>query len=147
MSSLSSILLSMPDQDALVNDLARTVETHIASKSGIAGMAMKVGFNALRSAKPDIAVRATRILLPEIAQALDPLHSEFKNSGGQDFGNFLGQHAKRAAQLVIGATDQRIGTIQNTTAKAVYQRFRGSASDELQKLLPALGQVLTRHIG
>lgn len=145
MNSLSSILLSMPDQEALVNDLAHTLETHIASKSGIAGMAMKMGFNALRSAKPDIAARATRTLLPDIARALDPLHSEFKSGNSKDFGNFLGQHAERAAQLVIGATDQRIGSSKNATAKAVYQRFRGSASDELQKLLPALGQVLARH--
>lgn len=136
----------MPDQEALVNDLARTVETHIASKSGITGMAMKMGFNALRSAKPDIAVRATRTLLPDIAQALDPLHSEFTSGEGKDFGNFLGQHAERAAQLVIGAADRRIGSIENTTAKAVYQRFRSSASDELQKLMPSLGQVLARHI-
>ncbi|MDO9452673.1 MAG: hypothetical protein Q7J29_07410 [Stagnimonas sp.] len=136
----------MPNQEALVNDLARTVETHIAGKSGIAGMAMKMGFHALRSAKPDIAVRATRTLLPDISQALDPLHAEFKSGNGEDFGSFLGQHAERAAQLVIGAADRRIGSIENSTAKAVYQRFRGSAGDELQKLLPALGQVLARHI-
>lgn len=145
MSSLSAIVLSVTDPEALVNDLARTVETHIAGKSGISGTAMKLGFGALRSAKPDIAARAARSLLPHIAKALDPIYDAFKSSGSGDFGNYLGQHSVKAAALVIDTVDTRIAQSENTTAKAVYKRFRGSAGDELQKLLPSLGRVLTKH--
>ncbi len=147
MSSLSTILLSVSDPEALVSDLARTVETHIAAKSGISGAAMKLGFNALRSAKPDIAARATRSLLPRVATALDPLYASFNSSRSADFGSFLSLHAEQAAGLVIDTIDARMGTSRNTAAKAIYKRFRGSAGDELQKLLPSLGRVIATHIG
>jgi len=146
MSSLSAILLSVPDPEALVADLARTVESHIAGKSGISGTAMKVGFSALRSAKPDIASRAARSLLPHVATALEPIYARFKSGGSGDFGQFLGQHAVQASGLVIEVVDARIAQSDNSTVKSVYKRFRGSAGDELQKLLPAFGQVLAKHM-
>ncbi len=145
-SSLSGILLSLGQPETLVNDLARTLETHIAAKGGISGAAMKIGFNTLRAAKPDIAATAARKLLPDIAKALDPLYAEFKKTQGLDFGSYLSQQAPRAATVVLDAVDARMATIHNTTAKSLYKRFRGSAGDELQKLLPAFGSVLATHI-
>ena len=145
MPSLSHILLSSPNPEALVKDLAASLETHIASKSGLSGMAMKMGFGALRSTKPNIAARATRNLLPHIATALEPLHAQFSANGRGNFGDFLSQHAEQAAQLVISAVDARIAQNSNTMAQTIYKQFRGSASDELKTLLPALGRVLNQH--
>lgn len=147
MSSLSSILLSLRDPEALVADLAQALEAHIASKSGLSGAAMKLGYAALRSAKPDIASRAAQRLLPDIAQALDPLYAEFAQARAADFGGFLTQHGQRASSVVLGAVDARMGSINNSAAKTIYQRFRGSAGDELQKLLPVFGRILNAHIG
>lgn len=146
MPSLSAILLSKPLPDASVNALAQTVESHIAKKTGIGGMAMKMGFNTLRAARPDIAERATRSLIPDIAVALDPLYAEFEKAPGTDFGSYLGQHAERAAALVMAALDRRLQQSRNTSAKAMYQRFRAAAAGDLQKLLPDFGRVIGRHL-
>lgn len=146
MSSLSSILLSAQAPEALVGDLARAVDKHIQGRGGLKGAAMKMGYSAMKAAKPDIAERAVRALLPDIAKALDPLHAEFSKSGTDDFGLYLGQHATRAAAVVIAVADQRVAASPNAPVKAVYQRFRGGAEDELEKLLPSLGRVLASHI-
>ena len=146
-SSLPDILLSVKHPERLVDELARTLEAHIASRGGLKGLAMKAGFGALRSAKPDIADRAVRGLMPDIAKALDPLYAEFKRSQGEDFGSYLSQHAARAAELMVKAVDTRLAGNPNTPMKAVYKQFRGSVGDELQKLLPPVGRVLSTHIG
>ena len=146
MPSLPDILLSIRRPDDLVAALASTLEAHISSRSGLKGLAMKTGFSTLRSAKPDIANRAVRALLPEIGKALDPLYAEFGKSASTDFGEYLGQHRERAAALVIAAVDARLEQASNAPAKAIYKRFRGSAGEELQQLLPSLGRVLSTHI-
>lgn len=143
---LSLILLSLSDPEALVNDVAQTLETHMAAKGGLTGTAMKLGFNALRAAKPDIAARAARNLLPDIAKALDPIYAEFKAGNGADFGQHLGQHASRASSVVLAAVDVRMAQINNSAATAIYKRFKSSADGELQKLLPVLGGILAKHI-
>ena len=145
MPTLSRILLSSADPEALVKNLAATIEGHVAIKSGLGGMAMKIGLGALKAAKPDIAERATRNLLPHIATALEPLHSQFTTKGQGNFGDFLSQHAAQATQLVISAVDARIAASSNTMAQAVYKQFRGSTNNELKTLLPALGRVLNQH--
>lgn len=129
-----------------MNDLARTLENHIAGKSGISGTAMKLGFQALRAAKPDIATRAARQLLPEIAKALDPLHAAFAADKGTDFGAYLAAHGAQAASVVLAAVDARMVSVDNMATQSVYKRFRGSAGAEIQKLLPAFGNVLATHI-
>ena len=146
-SSLPDILLSVKHPERLVDELARTLEAHIAGRSGLKGLAMKAGFGALRSAKPDIADRAVRGLMPDIAKALDPLYAEFMQGQGEDFGNYLTQHAARAAELMVAAVDTRLAGNPNAPVKAVYKQFRGSVGDELQKLLPPVGRVLSTHIG
>ncbi len=147
MPSLPDILLSLRHPDALVAALAGTLEAHISSRSGLKGLAMKAGFSTLRSAKPDIASRAVRMLLPEIGKALDPLYAEFTRSQSTDFGAFLQGHGERAASLVIAAVDARLAQASSAPAKAIYKRFRGQAGEELQQLLPTMGSVLSTHIG
>lgn len=145
MPTLSSILLSSAMSEALVRDLAAAIEAHVASKSGLRGMAMKLGFNTLRAAKPDIAMRATRNLLPHIGAALEPLYKQFTAGGQGNFGDFLSRHAAQAAQLVVKAVDVRIAQSSNTMAQTIYKQFHSSAGDELKKLLPALGHVINQH--
>lgn len=105
---------------------------------------MKVGLAALKAAKPDIAERAARALTPELATALDPLYRRFVASRGTDFGRFLAAHSAEAAESVLAVTDALLASAKNAAAKSLYQRFRGSAVDELGALLPTLGRLLAR---
>lgn len=145
MKSLARILWSAPERDALIAELAAALDQHIASRSGLKGMAMKTGFASLKLAQPDVASRAIRALLPQVSEALDPLYAQFHHDSGTDFGAFLAQHAATTATQLLAATDSRIGNSRNTMAQALYKRFRSSASEELTSLLPALGRVLGKH--
>lgn len=143
---LSTILLSAPPPEALIDELAGTLDAHISGRGGLKGLAMKAGYGALKAAKPDAASRAVRVLLPDMAKALEPLHTEYCESSGRDFGAFLSARAERASALMIAVADARIGQSQNAMARTIYQKFRGSAGDELEKLLPQLGRVIEKHL-
>ncbi len=145
MGSLSSILLSGPEPEAVVNDLASALEAHIAKLSGLKGMAARAGYGAVKSAKPQIASNAVRNLLPDISRALEPLYQEFRTGHSGDFGAFLGQHSARATQLVMSTVDARLAKGENSTPKKLYHQFKGLAETELKALLPSLGQVIARH--
>lgn len=140
------IVLPEAARESLVTELAALVEQHLAAKRGISGMAMKLAFNTLRSAKPDIAHRAARTLLPEVLTALGPLRAEFERSRRSSFAQFLGERRQQACEVLLCQIDTRLAQSQNAPAKAIYQRFRGSASDELETLLPQLAAALERHV-
>ena len=140
-----SIVLSEAAQESVVTELAAVLEQHLGSKRGISGMAMKLGFNTLRAAKPDIAQRAVRSLLPEVMTALNTLQASAQQYGG-DLSRLLREQGSEACELVLARLDARVAASHNTTAQALYQRFRGSAAEELQALLPTLGTVLSKHL-
>jgi len=139
--------LSEAAQESVVTELAAVLEQHLGAKRGISGMAMKLGFNTLRAAKPDIAQRAVRSLLPEVLTALSPLQADAQQQGSGDLNRLLREHSREACERVLARLDARLATSHNATAKALYQRFRGSAAEELQALLPTLGTVLSKHLG
>ena len=45
---------------------------------------------------------------------------------------------------MLAVTDALLASAKNAAAKSLYQRFRGSAVDELGALLPTLGRLLAR---
>lgn len=141
------IVLSDSARESVIAELAAALEQHLGAKRGIGGMAMKLGFNTLRSARPDITHRAVSSLLPEVLAALGSLQASFKSGSQTDYTRFLSEHRAEACREILARVDARLATSQNATAKALYQRFRGSAADELQALLPTLATVLGKHSG
>ena len=147
MDSLSRILEASPHREALIREMAGLLEAHIAGKSGIKGMAMKTGFSLLRKAKPDLAQRAVKGLLPDIASALDGLHGEFQRSQGSDLAGFLRTRADEAVPLASAAIERRIETSGSPAVQKVFRQFKGSVAEELRALLPAMGAAMGRQLG
>lgn len=143
----AGIVLSSSAQQAVVVELATALEQHLAGKRGISGMAMKLGFNTLRAARPDVAQRAVRSLLPEVLSVIAPLHADYQGREDGDIRRFLAAHSRECGAQILARLDARLAASSNTTARGLYQRFRSSAGDELQALLPTLGTVLARHMG
>lgn len=127
-------------------ELAALLDSHLAAKRGVSGMAMKLAYSTVRSAKPDLPQRAVRSLLPELLAAVDPLHAELQKRPGTDLAALLLQHKRELGAALLARLDARLARSQNATGKALYQRFRSSAGDELQAVLPALAKTLARHL-
>ena len=146
MKGLADILLASQHKKALVADCVELIESHIASRSGIKGMALKTGLSMLKRAKPGILERATAKLLPEFISALDPLYQEFQRSPLSDFDAFMQKHAQSATDALLKVADQRASQSDSATVKSTYTRMRGDAQREVLAAMPALSRLLNSYL-
>ncbi|PTU32190.1 DUF6918 family protein [Stenotrophobium rhamnosiphilum] len=146
MKGLADILLASQHKKALVADCVELIESHIASRSGLKGMALKTGLSMLKRAKPGILERATAKLLPEFISALDPLYQEFQRSRQSDFDAFMQKNAQGATDALLKVADQRAGQSDSATVKSTYTRMRGDAQREVLAAMPALSRLLNSYL-
>ena len=146
MKGLADILLASQHKKAVVADCVQLIETHVASRSGLKGMALKTGLSMLKRAKPGILERATGYLLPEFITALDPLYQECQRSRQPDFDAFLQAHSHRATRALLEVADRRVEESDSNTVKSTYARMRGGAEAEVLAVMPGLSNLLSRYL-
>lgn len=146
MKELADILLASQHKKAVVTDCVQLIETHVAGRNGIKGMALKTGLSMLKRAKPGILERATGYLLPEFIDALEPLYQECQRSRQPDFQAFLQTHAKRATTALLEVADRRVEESDSNTVKSTYARMRGGAEVEVLAVIPGLSRLLGTYI-
>ena len=144
--SLADILLAPQRRQVVIRDCVRLIEAHVDSRSGIKGLALKTGMAMLNKAKPGLIERATAILLPEFATALEPLHQAYAASGSTDFTAYLQAHAAQAAEALLQVADARVVESDSTVVKSTYARLRSSAETEVRSVMPALSQLIGTHL-
>jgi hypothetical protein len=146
MKTLPDILLATHHKDALVQDCAQLFDSHISNISGLKGMAIKASWGMIKSAKANLPERAARRMLPDLAQALDPLFQKFKTSSDGDFGVFLSKNADEAGSRLLTVTDGLIATSQVNGVKQAWNKFRSTAESEMTVLAPKLGKLLANYL-
>lgn len=146
MKGLADILLASQHKKAVIADCVQLIEAHVASRSGLKGMALKTGLAMLKRAKPGILERATGYLLPEFIVALDPLYQECRQSPTPDFEAFLQAHARQATQALLDVADRRVEDSESQTVKSTYARMRGGAEAEVLAVIPGLSRLLGAYL-
>lgn len=146
MKELADILLASQHKKAVIADCVQLIESHVASRGGIKGMALKTGLSMLKKAKPGILERATGYLLPEFIAALEPLYRESQRSDKTGFDVFLQKNAKRAAEALLKVADRRVEDSDSNTVKTTYARMRGGAEGEVLAVIPGLSRLLDSYL-
>ncbi len=146
MKTLADILGAPHQRDAVVADLVKLIENHIAGRGGLKGMTLKTGLAMLKAAKPDILPRATSRLLPEFAASLEPLYQEFQKSPDRDFSLFLQKQAARTADALLATADARVAASSNKAVKSNYGRLRSTAETEVLAAVPAISKLLRGYL-
>lgn len=146
MKVLADILLASEQKKAVVADCVELIETHVASRSGLKGMALKTGLSMLKRAKPGILERATAYLLPEFIAALDPMYQECQQGRQPDFEAYLQKHAKQATQALLKVADRQVEESDSNTVKSTYARMRGGAEAEVLAVIPGLSRLLNTYL-
>ena len=146
MKGLADILLASQHKKAVIADCVQLIETHVASRSGLKGMALKTGLSMLKRAKPGMLERATGYLLPEFIAALDPMYQECRRNNKADFETHLNTHARQAAQALLAVADHRVEETNSNTVKTTYARMRGGAETEVLAAIPGLSRILSTYL-
>jgi hypothetical protein len=165
MDTLADSLLADGRREAVVADCADLIEAHVAKLKGLKGMALRTAFTMLRGGEANAVHNAVATLVPDFVHSFEPLYQAFAKSGKQagkpggkpggkaagksserGFSAFLQAHREEAVAAMLGVTDARFARSKNATLKTVYPKVRGTVESELDGVLPALADMLEKHL-
>ncbi len=140
-----STIVDEAHRSEVVDDLTHFAEETVKAQSGITGMTLKTGLKAARAVDSGIVRRGVNLLLPEIADALNPQWEDYHAASDQapDFGRYLAQDHQRSIDAILAVTDRyadKAGPLSS-----VYSALRGKATKLIEPTLPELGRILERH--
>ena len=81
MRTLVDALNDPSKKPAIIGDCLALIDEEVKDKSGLSGMAVKAGYGAVKGIKPGFIRSVVEGLLPEFAQALEPVERDARTQG------------------------------------------------------------------
>jgi hypothetical protein len=144
MARLTDVLTGDDKKSRVVQDCLAIIDLEVADKSGIGGMAIKAGYRAVKGIKPGFLEKVVNDLLPEFADAMDPIYREAVDAK-QPVRSYFVDHKTRVADSLLAITDGRAQRTKSGVIKATYDRLRGSAKKNVEAAVPRLGELIEKH--
>lgn len=144
MSKLADVLNSSERKKQVVEDCLGIIDAEVADKSGLAGMAIKAGYKAVKGIKPGFVERVVEDLLPSFADAVDPIYQEAVDGEKAIGAHFVGNRT-RVAESLLAITDGKADRSKNKLIKKTYGRLRGQAKKNVEAAVPRLGDLIEKH--
>jgi len=144
MSTLTEALIAESKRGAVVDDCVSLIDAEVAAKGGLTGLAIKAGYKTVQGIKPGFVRQVVVDLLPEFAQALDPLYQEARTSG-QGVTAFFPANAPRVADALLGITDEKARRSKSGMVKGTYEKLRGTAKKNVEAAVPRLSAMIEKH--
>lgn len=146
MKTLADILGAPQHRQAVIDDIVTLIEAQAARRPGLSGISLRTALGLLRSARPDLLPRAVTRLLPEFAQALEPLYQRFRTGReDRDFSVFLQKNAEEARDALLLVADRRAETA-STGVKNTYARLRPIAEAEVAAAIAPLSKLIRGYL-
>ena len=146
MSQLRSILLKSDNRTRVIGDCVNLVESEVASKSGLGGMAVKTAFGLIKKINPQIIHMAINKLIDDFVDAMDPFFSEYQKANASNLESHWIAKRVELADVFLGVTDKRIAKAQNKTIKKAYSKLRSSGAKHVEASVPGIAQVIARYV-
>jgi hypothetical protein len=144
MPNLVEALTSESNKVAVVDDCVALIDAEVADRGGLTGLAIKAGYKAIQGVKPGFVRQVVTDLLPEFAQALDPLYQEAK-SHGKGVRDYFTANTPRVADALLSITDEKANRSKSGLVKGTYDKLRGSAKKNVESAVPRLGAMIEKH--
>ena len=106
MARLAEVLTDSDKRASVVSDCLQIIESEVADKGGLSGMAIKAGYKAVRGVKPGFLQKVVDDLLPEFADAVDAVYQEAIERG-RPVRDYFVENKTRVADNLLGITDGR----------------------------------------
>lgn len=143
MPSLSELLTS-DKKPQVVDDCCSLIDAEVKDKGGISGLAIKAGYGAVKGVKPGFIRSVVEDLLPEFAQALDPVWQDAKKDG-KAVGQYFASNTSRVADALLAITDSKAQRSKSGVVKGTYDKLRGSAKKNVEAAVPRLGEMVQKY--
>ncbi len=143
MPPLTDVLLDPAKKEAVVTDAQSLLDSEVADRGGLSGLAIKAGYSAVKNFKPGFTKHVIADLLPEFAKAMDPIYQEAV-SAGRPVSAYFGANSSRIADALLGITDSKARNSKNQIVKGAYDKLRGIAKKNVEQSVPRLGQLVEK---
>ncbi len=143
MPSLANAVADPAVKPQVVDACVTLIETEVAGKGGLGGMALKTGFKTIRGIRPGFVKHVVDELVPEFAAVLDPMHQEAVEAGTPVRAHFEA-NASRAADALLAITDGKAERSTNRVVKSAYGKLRGMAKANVESAVPGLADIIEK---
>jgi hypothetical protein len=143
--TLQEMLLTPDVMPKVVADCQALVEQELSSKSGISATAIKVAYKAVTAFAPGYYQETVAVMLPNMADQLQPFWADFTASGGAEFGDYLAKRSDEVAEALLEVTDNMAAASERAAVVKAYQAVRGGASKNIAAALPNLGAMVQKY--
>lgn len=140
---LRDALLAPEKKSAVIAECCTLIDEEVSAKGGISGIAVKAGYAAVKGIKPGFISHVVESLLPEFADALDPIWNEGVAKGSP--ASHLLSQKSRAADALLTVTDAKSKNAKSSVVRGAYDKLRGTAKKHVEEALPRLAKLLEKH--
>jgi len=144
MSTLTEALTAESKKSAVIEDCMHLIDEEVHDKGGLTGLAIKAGYKAVQGVKPGFVRQVVVDLLPEFAQALEPIYADAKAGGGGIKTHFT-SHSEQVADALLTITDDKAKRSKSGMVKGTYEKLRGSAKKNVEAAVPRLAAMIEKH--
>lgn len=147
MPTLKEILCSTENRPSVVREATQLVDSEVSAKSGLSGLAIKAGYKAVKAVKPTLIPEAVDSLLDRFIDRLEPFYAEWLGAQKTPaIDAFLSTRASRVANALLGVTDDRAKSVQNSTIRKTYEALRPQGEKNVVAAVPGLGRLIGRYV-
>ena len=140
---LRDALLTPEKKATVINECVSLIDEQVAAKGGLSGLAVKAAYSAVKGIKPGFIAQVVDKLLPEFADALDPIWEEGAQKG-DPAGHLVGNRS-RVADALLSVTDAKSKNAKSAVVRGSYEKLRSSAKKHVEEAVPALAKLLEKH--
>ena len=144
MATLLETLGPQPKRTQVIADCVTLIESEVADKGGISGLAIKAGYKVVKSFKPGFTAEAVNGFLDEFCTALQPIVDDAR-AQQKPISSFFAASSNRVAEALLANTDARAQKSKLAGIKATYERLRGMAKKNVEAAVPRVGVLIEKH--
>jgi hypothetical protein len=143
--TLEEILLAPDTRPKVVDDCYSLIDQEVSDKSGISGTAVKVAYKTVNKFMPGHIRHMVAVMLPQIADKLEPYWADFSASGGSEFGDYLAKRGEEVSQAILSVADARAAASGRPMVIKAYGSVRGNAAKHVEAALPQVGALVMKY--
>lgn len=134
------------ERPRILDDCCRLLDSEVARKKGIGGLAVKGGYKVLKTIKPGAVREAVDGLLDDFVAALEPFRASWEQEGSAGtFAAYLQARDHRVAEALVQMTDSKARKTRHANLRKVYEKLRPSAVNHVREAVAPLARLLDSY--
>ena len=144
MAKLAEVVTDRSRRQAVLDDCVRLIESEVADKKGLTGIAVKAAFKSVSKLRPGMVRHSMDALLDDFSNQIDPFWAECQSTGAAPRA-FFTQKKGDIANALLSITDRRAQHADNKVLVKAYKGLRGKAVVHIGDAMPRFADLVQKH--